>query len=161
MLFYYFQNKEELFNYLMGYSLDLADAQILLHVDRKESDFIERIKQIAQSKTEFHLKHPHVLSFLGNVFLKGAVEIPVSFRKRYEEMMKMQPSLMYEGIDKTLFRDDIDTEKAFKLIQWSIDGYQSELVARLKNQNLTQVNYNFYWEEFYELLDILKTLYYK
>lgn len=161
MLFYYFQNKEELFNYLLNYSLDLVHHQLQQQVDSKEPDFIERLKQIAQRKTAFHLKHPNILSFLGNIFLRDISEIPESFKVRYEEMMKNQHSLLYNGIDKTLFRNDIDTEKAFKLIQWSIEGYQNELIAQLKNQNLTHINYNPYFEEFYELLDILKTLYYK
>lgn len=161
MLFYYFQNKEELFYYLIKYSLNLANTKLLEQVDKKEPDFIERLKQIAQSKTEFHLNHPNVLNFLGNLFLTDTLEIPVHFKKRYQEMLNSRISLLYEGIDTNLFRKDIDKEKALKLIKWSIDGYQNELIAHLKNQNLTMINYDTYWEEFYELLDILKTLYYK
>ena len=161
MLFYYFQNKEELFSYLIHYSLDLTHNQLIQMFDKKEPDFIERLKQIAQIKIEFHVKHPAVLNFLGNLFLKDAAEMPENLKKRYEELVAIQPTLLYDGIDKTLFRNDIDTEKAFKLIQWSIDGYQNELIARLKTQNLTHINYDVYWEEFYDLLDILKTLYYK
>ncbi len=161
MLFYYFQNKEELFYYLINYSLDLASTQLIQLLNSKEPDFIERLKHIAQIKIEFHLKHPSVLSFLGNLFLKDASDIPANLRNRYQEMMAIQPSLLYEGLDTTLFRNDINTEKAFKLIQWSIEGYQNELIAQLKNQNLAQLDYDLYWEEFYELLDILKTLYYQ
>ncbi|WP_255502547.1 TetR/AcrR family transcriptional regulator [Lysinibacillus sp. SGAir0095] len=161
MLFYYFQNKEELFNYLINYSFDLANTKLIEQVDRKESDFIERLKQIAHAKTEFHLTHPNVLIFLGNLFLNDNTGISDSFKNRYEQMMNSRISLLYDGIDKTLFRKDIDTEKAFKLIQWSIDGYQNELIAKLKNHNLTTINFDTYWEEFYELLDILKMLYYQ
>lgn len=69
--------------------------------------------------------------------------------------------MIYEGVDLSLFRDDVDVEKAFKLIRWSIEGYQNELLHKLKGRNMTQIDFDPYWAEFYEYLDILKKSFYK
>lgn len=68
---------------------------------------------------------------------------------------------LYDNIDKTLFWDDIDIDKAFQLIRWSIEGYQYELINRLKGQKMTSIDLDPYLEEFYEYVEILKTVFYK
>jgi len=161
MLFYYFKNKEELYYYLVEYCLDFIVKELLQRIDTKERDFIERLKQVSQIKAEYYLKYPYVLNFLGNFFLQEELEIPDNFKKRYEKIMILRHSKLYDNIDKTLFRSDINTDKAFNLIHWSIEGYQNELMTRLKNQNITTIDIAPYWDEFYEYLDVLKTVYYQ
>jgi AcrR family transcriptional regulator len=161
MLFYYFKNKEELYHYLIDYCLNHAIQEYFQKIDTSEPDFIERLKQAAQLKTEYHLNNPDMLNFLAALFLKDENEMPERFRKRYKEIVVLKNSKLYDNIDTTLFRNDIDTEKAFKLIRWSIEGYQQELINQLKNQNLTTLNMDPYWDEFYEYLDVLKTIFYK
>ncbi len=161
MLFYYFKNKEELYHYLIDYCLNHTIEEYLQKIDTNEPDFIERLKQVARLKTEYHLNNPDMVKFLATLFLKDENEMPERFRKRYKEIMILANSKLYDNIDTTLFRNDIDTEKAFKLIRWSIEGYQQELINQLKNQNLTTLNVDPYWDEFYEYLDVLKTSFYK
>lgn len=160
MLFYYFENKEGLYHYLIDYCLDFTEEEFIKRIDTNEPDFIERFKQIAQLKIEYHLKHPHVFNFLGGFFLLEESQVPEKFKQRYLEMMGQSHSMLYENIDKTLFRNDVDTDKAFKLIQWSIEGYQNELVSQFKHQNFATMNLDPYWDEFYQYLDVLKTVYY-
>ena len=159
MLFYYFKNKEELYHYLINYCLEVLVNEFLARIDTNEPDFIERLKQTAQIKTEFLLNYPNILYFLGSLFLKD--QIPEKFENRYEEIMRMRNSKFYDNIDISLFRNDVDTKKAFKLIRWSIEGYQNELINQFKNQNLTTLDLDSYWDEFYEYLDVLKTTFYK
>ena len=64
-------------------------------------------------------------------------------------------------IDKTLFREDVDVDKAFQLIQWSIDGYQNNLLQQLKGKKLSDINFDPYWDEFFGYLAVLKTAFYK
>ncbi|WP_244513400.1 hypothetical protein [Oceanobacillus limi] len=135
--------------------------EFLGQIDTKETDFIERLKQIAEVKMEYSQKHPNVLNFLGSIFIQEDIEVPDSLKHRYEGIMQMREKIMYENIDTTLFRKDVDTEKAYKLIQWSLEGYQNDLIRQLKHQNLVNTNMDPYWDEFYEYLGTLKTLFYK
>ncbi|WP_422121942.1 TetR/AcrR family transcriptional regulator [Planococcus sp. X10-3] len=161
MLFYYFNSKQDLYEFLAEYSLDFMIEKYFKRVDVSDPDFIERLKQTAQVKLEAQLENENVFNFLGTFMLTADFELPPHLQKKYEEMQKQGNAMLYEGIDVTLFRNDVDVEKVFKLIRWSIEGYQNELLQRLKGQNMAAVDFGPYWQEFYEYLEILKKSFYQ
>lgn len=161
MLFYYFNSKKKLFHYLIEYSLDVTATKFLDRIDTSETDFFERTKQLARIKTEYYLKYIDVMNFLGSFMLKDELKVPADLKERYEEVMQLGYSKTYDNVDKTLFRNDLDQGKVFRLIQWAIEGYQNELISIFKGQSLSDIDVNPYWEEFYEYLDILKKSFYK
>ena len=160
-LFYYFQNKEDLYQYILNACLDNVFNQLLHKINTEETDFIERLKQIAQVKAAYHLEYPHDLSLLGTAFLQEEdAPIPDNAKKKYEEMIKLQEKMMYDDIDHSLFRKDLDPVKSFRLIQWTLSGYQEELTQRLKLQDLSSIDLDPYWEEFYAYMEELKKVFY-
>ncbi|HSJ37041.1 MAG TPA: TetR/AcrR family transcriptional regulator [Planococcus sp. (in: firmicutes)] len=161
MLFYYFNSKQDLYDFLTEYSLDFMVEKYFDRVDISEPDFIERLKQTAQVKLKAQTENRNVFNFLGTFMLSADLKLPPHIQKKYEDMQKMGNAMLYEGIDVTLFRNDVDVEKAFKLIRWSIEGYQNELLQRLKGQNMASIDFGPYWEEFHEYLEILKKSFYK
>ncbi|MEN2768926.1 TetR/AcrR family transcriptional regulator [Ornithinibacillus xuwenensis] len=161
MLFYYFKNKKELYLYLIDYSLAIITNEFLGKIDTNEPDFIERLRQIAKIKMAYNQDYPNILGFLANVYIQEEIELPENLTKRYEEIINLRHSVMYENIDTSLFREDVDREKAYQLIGWSIEGYQNNLMKQFKHQNVTTTNMDPYWDEFYDYLKILKTIFYK
>lgn len=161
MLFYYFKNKKELYQYLIGHAINVMTEEFFSLIDRKEPDFIERLKQIARVKAAYLHGNPNVSNFIASVFLNDEVKLPEDLESRLNETKKVGNSMLYENIDPTLFRDDVDVEKAFKLIRWSIQGYQNELMNHFKGQQTASFDLQPYWDEFYEYLDVLKTSFYK
>lgn len=161
MLFYYFKNKQELYDYLVDYSLTLVMDDYLNLIDEKEPDFIERYKQAAKVKIAAYVENPSVFNFLGTLMLKPNLELRADLMARFGKLQEVGYAKLYRGIDKNLFRDDIDAEKAFQLIRWSIEGYQNELTLKLEGQKMPSVNLEPYWQEFYVYLDILKKSFYK
>lgn len=161
MLFYYFKSKQDLFYYLLNYSLDFVEMEYFKKVNTKTTDFIERTKQATKIKMEAYANHPDLFHFLGNIFIDQQTKLPVPIQEKFEKFSKLGYSLLYDNIDTSLFRSDLDVEKAFQLIQWAIDGYQNNLIAQLQGKNLTDVNFDPYWDEFFAYLDVLKKAFYK
>lgn len=161
MLFYYFQNKQTLYHYLLTDSLDIMLDDFLEKIDMNETDFIERLNQIARIKLTLFIEHPHVINFLGTFMLAEEDNLPVDISEKYQRLQTIGYSKMYQGIDRSLFRSDIDVEKAFQLIRWGIEGYQEELKVRLKGEKIKTVDMECYWNEFYQYLAILKTAFYQ
>ncbi len=161
MLFYYFKNKRELCLYLINYGLEISQKEFLEKVDITQPDFIERLKQIAEIKSAYHQRNPNMLSFLGTMFFQDELELPEDLQEKYDSMLLKRQTMLYENINTSLFRDDIDREKAFKLIQWSMEGYQNDLIMRIKYENLHTFDVAPYWDEFYDYVAILKTTFYK
>ncbi|MFC5712960.1 TetR/AcrR family transcriptional regulator [Thalassorhabdus alkalitolerans] len=161
MLFYYFKNKQELYRYLVKYSLDVTINRYIKKINEEERDFIERFKHASKMKMQAFADHPHVFYFMGALLLSDKDQLP---KELHDEILKLQTlgnSILYEDIDYSFFRTDIDVDKAFKLIRWSMEGYQNELLNKLKGKPFTSVDMEPYWEEFDEYLEILKTSFYK
>ncbi|MDQ0340502.1 AcrR family transcriptional regulator [Caldalkalibacillus uzonensis] len=161
MLFYYFNSKKELYHYLVDYCLDYVVNEYLNLIDERESDFIERYKQAAQIKMKVYTENPHVFHFLGNIWLNQEVELPADLAKRLEEIRKLGYAKIYGHVDYTLFRDDVDADKVFHIIRWAMEGYEKDLLNRLKGQKLTAIDWDPYWDEFFEFLDVFKKVFYK
>lgn len=161
MLFYYFKNKKELYHYLIDYSCDIIIHEYLDRINPDESDFIERMKQIVRIKMKCYAENPEVFHFTGTFALMDEPDLPPSLQKRYEELLHLGYSKMYANIDTSLFRDDVPVEKTIQIIRWFMEGYENDLKDRLKDQKLTSVNFDPYWEEFFQYMDILKTIFYK
>lgn len=161
VLFYYFQNKKGLYEYLVDYSLNVMLDDYLNRIDETERDFIERLRQAAQAKMATYVENRHVFSFMATVLLQEDSPLPSHLEARIGEMTALAYEKLYSGIDKTRFRSGVDVEKAFQLIRWAIEGYQNELMKRLEGRKLSEVDLDPYWEEFYGYLDILKESFYE
>jgi len=161
MLFYYFKNKQGLFHYLVDYAIHTIEREYLSYINLEEKDFIKRFSQITEVKMTYHYQNPNVSNFISNIYLDDDLNLPEDLEQRLAEMMEEGLSKLYEDIDYTLFRDDINAEKAFQLIHWSMEGYQNDLLSKLKGQNIALLNLDPYWDEFYEYLNILRTTFYK
>ncbi|MCD8511570.1 MAG: TetR/AcrR family transcriptional regulator [Bacillus sp. (in: Bacteria)] len=161
MLFYYFKTKQKLFDYLVEYSMEFILKEYLGKIDETEQDFFERYKLAGKFKMEVHQRNPYVFSFLGAILVNKDFEIPKALEKQYMELRTLGYSKIYSNIDTSLFRDDIEVERIYKMIHRFMEGYEKELLHRLNGINLTNYDYGPIWEEFYEYLDDLKKLFYK
>lgn len=160
MLFYYFNNKKDLYHYLVDYAFDFTKNNYISLIHIKEPDFIERMKQAASIKMKSYAENPDVFNFLGTLILDPQLELPENLKIRFEEMKKAGLSMMYDNIDTSLFRDDIDANIAFRAIRWSIEGYQNDVMNRLKGQMMSSINMDPLWDEFDAYLEVLKTSFY-
>lgn len=160
MLFYYFNNKDTLFQYLIKYCIEIISNEYFIQVDL-EPDFIERLRRAAYVKMRAYSEHPEVFNFMGSFMLTDEYDMPSELNEQINKFKRWGYALMYENVDKTMFRDDVDMNKAFQLIKWSIEGYENDLISRFKGKKLSSIQLDSYWEEFYEYLDILKKIYYR
>ena len=161
MLFYYFKNKKELYQYLIEYSMKITVVEFLNLVDTNESDFIDRMKQVSQLKMKLFIGNQDMMKWTGRWLSTRELELPEDLLSRMDELKRLGNSKLYENIDISLFRDDVDVNKVYKLIQWSLEGYQNDLANRLKGKKMSSIDMDSLWEEFYEYLDILKKSFYK
>ncbi|MFC4736539.1 TetR/AcrR family transcriptional regulator [Bacillus daqingensis] len=160
MLFYYFKSKQQLFLYLLERSLTAAERYIA-EIDWSLPDVISRYEQASRKKLESFLEDPESFYFLGSILLHDLGPLPESKREQIMRMQRETKEKMFSGIDYSLFRDDVDPETALKLILWSINGYEEELMARLKGEAFHLIDMNPYWEEFHHYLQTLRIVYYK
>lgn len=161
MLFYYFTNKKGLYEYLIDYCIEVIEREYLEVIDYSARDLFERMKNLSEIKWDFMIKHPNAMNFIGALFLKNPENLDLALKERFEELMVKWYGILYEDIDLSLFREDIDVKKAFDLVQWALHGYEEDLKYRLRDQDVASLDYDIYYEEFFDYLDVLKTAFYK
>lgn len=163
MLFYYFKTKYDLYIYLVQYGLDVMEQEFFNQVDLNKGDFIERMYKIAKQKMYVFKRHPYLMTFLQTVLLYRHEDkpLPIELVKRYDTLVKEGMQKLYQNIDVSFFKEKMDAEKAMRLIEWSISGYQQTLTEQLKQQVLTEELIDQYWDDFYGYLAVLKQAYYK
>lgn len=161
MLFYYFKSKQQLFNYLIDHALDYIDTEYLARINLDESDFIARYRQAAQIKLESYVKDKEIFEFLGSLYLKQDPDVPENLSARLDETYRLAMEKILGNMDTSLFRQDITPGYVVKIITWAMEGYQNELIAVLKDKDLSGLNMKPYWDEFYEFLEVLRQILYR
>lgn len=166
MLFYYFNNKQELFDFLIDYSFECADEYFVkLENSQSDCDFIEKYRQASKYKMEVYIKYPHVFSFLTKLlYNKDDVPINEQIIKRCNEFEANGKKIFQKfntNADMSKFRTDISIETQIKYIHWIMDGYSQELITAFKNHDISDVELEPIWKQFDDHLDNLKLLFYR
>ncbi len=163
MLFYYFKSKKELFLYLIEHGINYILNEYLPLLDDRKTDIIEKCMQAARVKMEAYARHPELFNFFGALYLSSDVKLSEDLAVRLKEIRNLVYSKRFTNIDTTVFRDDVPPEAAMKLIHWALEGYESELINRIKGKKheLSSIDFTPYWEEFYCYLGVLKRVFYK
>lgn len=159
MLFYYFNNKKELYSYLIEYCLENVEEEYFGAIDGKEPDLFERMKRIVVVKMDFLSKYPEVINFIGTILLNDQIDADV--KSRIEALHNDGYTKIFGNLDYSFFKEDMDVPKAFNLIRWTVEGYENELKLRLKDQDLSAINYESNIDKFFSYLDMMRTLFYK
>jgi AcrR family transcriptional regulator len=161
MLFYYFNSKKDLYNYLIENGADYVIKEYLSKIDERQTDFIEKYKQIARLKLDAYMRNPYIFNFLGQVYISKEDELPQGLENVLNQIREKAFEKIFQNIDMSLFREDVPPETCFKLIKWTLDGYEKELVAGYKGLQLSNIDMKPYWDEFFNYLDVLRKIYYK
>lgn len=161
MLFYYFDNKQSLFDYLVGHALDYVKEEYLDRLDFEEKDFIKRYVKISEIKKDAYENEPHLFAFLSYVYLHEQDRIPGDKLQRMHDYMENATQSQYKDIDTSLFRDDIKPERITELITYSIEGYQNKLIKLFEQLDLKNESMDKHYQDFYDFLEDLRKIYYK
>ena len=162
MLFYYFKNKEELFRYAFEFSLDYIAKAYVEKLDFIEPDFILRYTKALTAKMQAYLKNPLAFTFVAEIYLKkDGVTVAPDLYDQLEAMTNSGHMQLFANVDTSRFRTDISPDYIFKLVRWSIEGYQNEIIGALKGEPLLNIDWESYLAEFHEFLDVLRHILYK
>jgi TetR/AcrR family transcriptional regulator len=132
LLFHYFKNKKQLFFFLFDYCYNLVAEEFYKKVDLDETDFFKRIRQAVQIKMDLQTKYPEILTFIQEAFMQDSPEIKDEFDKKKQELNAVNIGIVYDGIDLTKFRDDVDVQKILKVISWTFEKMSDEELNKAK-----------------------------
>ncbi|MDQ7096580.1 TetR/AcrR family transcriptional regulator [Desulfosporosinus sp. PR] len=156
-LFSYFNNKKELYLFLLDYLLEIID-KIYDEVDWNETDLFKRIRDLGLIKFKIMKKFPKAFDFLTTVGHENAAEVKTEIDKMGKYVIDSGFEKSYKNIDLTKFREDINVQKTINIINWTLLSFAEQQADKLKSFNEIDMDPLGEWEKY---SDIMKRCFYK
>lgn len=129
-LFNYFNNKKDLYIYLLDYSFVIIE-RLYGEIDLEEKDIFNRIGNIGLQKLEIKRAYPYVFDFLATAKLEEATEVRDIIDKEMDDVYQRGIEKIYQDFDSSKFRDDIDIEKAIEILNWTMFGFGEKIIQQI------------------------------
>lgn len=156
-LFNYFRNKKELYLYLIDYAVEIIEA-IYDQIDYDETDIFKRLENIGFIKFHFQKKYPLIFDFLASTGAEEAIAVKNEIKEKTMQILSEGFTKIYQNIDFSKFRDDIDIEKAIDILNWTMHGFGDKAVKQINSfQDVNEV----FMKEWESYANILKLSFYK
>lgn len=161
LLFHYFQNKKQLFFFLFDYCYNIIADEFYKKVDLTETDFFNRMRQSVMIKMELLNQYPDIFNFIQEAFMQDSAEIKEELDKMKQELTAINIEKVYEGIDLSKFRDDVDIQKILKIITWTFEKLSDEELLMSKLSPTHQIDYEKVYIKAEEYFEIFTKCFYK
>ncbi len=156
-LFNYFNSKKDLYLFLFEYIGSVIE-KIYDEVDVNKTDFFERLRDLGLIKYKVIKQFPQAFDFLKTVGQENAPEVKPELDKIGKSFIEKGFEKMYENVDLTKFRDDMDIERVLKIINWTALGFAEEQVSQIDSYEEVTMEHLREWDVYF---DILKRCFYK
>ncbi|WP_338750477.1 TetR/AcrR family transcriptional regulator [Bacillus sp. FJAT-52991] len=162
-LFYYFKNKQDLLNFLFKYAIEYLTENYVAKIDTTIPDFFERYKLQRSIKNKIFTENPFVFSFISSYYYvyNNEMNLPLEIIEQLKRLEDKINNSLYQNIDISMFREDIEISELFRYFKWLMYGYEKELMIEVGDNNISSVDWNFYLERDYSSLDNLRRMFYK
>ncbi|CDQ18171.1 hypothetical protein SAMN05192559_10284 [Halobacillus karajensis] len=135
--------------------LDHAAAileEMYKEINLEETDIFKRIGDIGILKLETQQTYPQVFDFLKSLGNEESLEVKSEIEQKKDRMFGSGLEKVYENIDFSKFRSDIDVEKAMDVINWTMIGFAEREVDKLDSFEDVGIEQIQEWERYSELL---------
>jgi TetR/AcrR family transcriptional regulator len=161
LLFHYFKNKKQMFLFLFDHCIQIITDDFYKKVDLIETDFFERIRKAVLIKMDLLAKYPDIFKFIEEAYMDESVDIKTEIEKKVKELNEINIGRIYEGIDISKFRDDIDIQKILKIITWTFEKLSEEQLNKAKLTPNHEIDYPAIQLEAEKYFDMLTKVFYK
>lgn len=129
LLFHYFATKKELYFFLIKYALSVILPEYE-KVSLSGKDFLEALWELTMVKMELLKKQWELFDFMLSALVSMQKEFPEEAQHITDPTLELMGRI-YAKTDDSLIRDDMEPDKAHKLIVWMIKGYSDEIIAEM------------------------------
>lgn len=161
ILFHYFQNKKNLFLFVYDYFMELCMDEFYKKVDMDESDIFVKLRQISSFKLELMYKYPMIFKFFEVSIAEESNEVKSEIEERKKKLIDSNYSKVFNNIDVSKFRDNVDVSRSMNIILWTFEGLGESELKKAKTTGSKKANYEKIFAEMDIYIDIFKSSFYK
>lgn len=159
-LFNYFNNKKDLYLYLIEYSIQIIES-LYEQIDLNEKDIFKRIENIGLQKLHIHQKYPLVFDFLASSLHEESIEVKDTIKEKVASIYDRGKKIIYSNIDYSKFREGVDVDKAIEILNWTMFGFGDKAIQQINSFKDVSDFGDQYLKEWEKYSEILKFSFYK
>ena len=161
MLFHYFHNKKDLFLFLYDYSLEALGEEFFGKIDLQERDLLKRWRQLSLLKIDVIAKYPEMFRFIMAANFESDGKVKNELQNRNKDIITSSYAMIYDNIDHSKWREDIDIKRAIDIINWTMEGLRAKQQEKAKLTSLSGFNYDEIMAEMDRYLELFRNCFYK
>jgi len=161
LLFHYFGTKEKLYSFILQNASDIMYSEYYSLINYQQQDIIEKIWQMTLLKMDLSFKHPALFDFFVAAYNHWQSNPNDEFAEFFKNMKADLIGQVMKNIDRSLFKEGIDPDKAANIILWTLYGYSNTQVLGKAQIEDYQKEYQRYLDEIKEYFTILRETLYK
>lgn len=130
LMFHYVSNKKELFLTVYDFFTNLLQTEYYDLIDYSEKDIFSKLRQSYLLQLNLLQKYPWILEY-SKLLSCDSPEIRREFENRKRNHNISCYPQLFDSIDETKFRKDLNIEKCKQLIYWSNIGLVNQILSNI------------------------------
>ncbi|MEQ2527397.1 TetR/AcrR family transcriptional regulator [Bacillaceae bacterium CLA-AA-H227] len=150
-LFNYFNSKKDLYLYLFEYGVQIVEF-VYEQIDLQEIDIFKRIEKLGIKKLQIQRRFPQIFDFLLSLAKEESDQVKYIIKEKIHSIHEEGVTRIYENIDYSMFREDIDIKKAIEILNWTMFGFGEKALNQLNSFEDVGEQYLQEWDSYSKLL---------
>lgn len=122
LLFHYFRNKREFYNFLYSYSEDLLRDSLTQMPAETERDFFAVMTWAMERRIELIRDNPWLARFAARAYYSKNEDISPDMDMAVENTMSGVMERYFKNLDIAAFKDEVEPERILNMLIWLADG---------------------------------------
>lgn len=135
LMFHYVKNKQTLFLYVYDYFTQLLDRNYYSKLDFSNKDIFNRLRQSYLLQIELFKQYPWIIDLDKLTIETSSNEINEALRKKKNNNNNraLFEERIFDTIDCSKFRSELDIEKCKQFILWSNIGFTTQILKDVRD----------------------------
>lgn len=161
LMFHYISSKQELFLFVYDFFQELLQKEYFEKLDYEERDLLQRLRQSYELQMTLIKQYPAIFDWEKLGKMTKCDEINQILRKKVNQNYVSCEVQLFQEIDVTKFKPDLDCEKVKNIIYWSMKGLFDQFVERLKQSIDSDLDETYFTLELNDYLTELRFVFYR
>jgi len=163
LLFHYFENKQNLFLFLLAYSQQIFMDDFYGKFDFTETDLIKKCRQLSVMKIEMVQKNPELYHFLLASMTDESIDAQIKKERdaKNNNILSDAYKRIFANIDTSVFKEGIDVRRITEIIIWVMQGFGNKELENLRqSENKLDFDLKAVMEDYDGYIELLKNAFY-
>lgn len=161
LLFHYFGTKKDLYIFLFEYANTTIMQDFYAQIDMKERDIFERLRNMFLLKLKLTNKYPAIFDFVASAFYEKDSAVAAQINEYTHQLYSDVQKDMFKDIDLSLFKTNLDVQKAINIIIFTFRGYSETQASPEKHIEDYSKEHELYINDINEYISVLRAAFYK